>query len=182
MHVQHQRGKSTSTSGSDGSISGMIKTRAPGRPIAEPRPGIVIVLLRNNPPIRNTAKKQIRSHGRSTQISRARSAAAMPSVAPNQPRTVAMRVPAVSSTVTRYMTIITIIACGMRCVKTGTVAIMQARVSRRVAAPRPGVGASSRRKKSKSAERFIHLPHEKWLLWLLLPKPRGGKSYRDFPP
>ena len=40
---------------------------------------------------------------------------------------------------------------GIRCVRIGTVATRQARVRRNVALPRPGVGASSRRRKARSA-------------------------------
>src|SRR5437879_3418558 len=64
----------------------------------------------------------------------------------------------------RYMTIITMSACGMRWVRIGMVAIRQASVSRKVALPRPGVGrvpgAGSRRTRPWSTalalERAMH--------------------------
>jgi hypothetical protein len=49
------------------------------------------------------------------------------------------------------MTISTTSACGMRWVRIGMVAIRQASVYRKVALARPGVGASSRRRKPMSA-------------------------------
>src|SRR5262249_17834994 len=81
----------------------------------------------------------------------AKSARLRLTVTPTTPRMEPRRVAAVSSCVIRYMRIMTTSPNGIRCVRIGTVAIRQARVRRAVAPPRPGVGASSRRRKAPHA-------------------------------
>ena len=62
-----------------------------------------------------------------------------------------MRLAAVSSCEITYIMTITSKPRGIRCVRTGIVPITQASVSRSVAPPRPGVGASSRPRKATHA-------------------------------
>src|SRR5216683_4051103 len=150
---QSQRTSSVSTSGdgdeTSGTVitSGRIITRAPGRPRAEPSAPMLSTRLRKSPPKRKTAMMQIRSQAMSSAIIQASRARPRLMVTPTTPRIEPRSVAAVSSCVIRYMTIMTTRPKGIRCVRIGTVAIRQASVRRNVAPPRPGVGASSRRRK-----------------------------------
>jgi hypothetical protein len=142
---------STRLSGGSGATSGSTITSAAGRPIADPSAPTTSTRLRNRPTNMNVTKNAMRSQAISMATIQTRTAAPRPSVAPARPRIEPSEVAAVSSCVMRYIMIITTRACGMRCVRTGIVAITQASVSRKVAPPRPGVGASSRRKNSTNA-------------------------------
>ena len=61
-------------------------TRAAGKPMAEPSAPITRTRLRNNPPNRNTTKKQRRSQTISSEILQARRANPRPIVTPMTPR------------------------------------------------------------------------------------------------
>ena len=150
-HTQSQSTNSTRLSSGRGPTSGMTITRAAGKPIADPSAPITRTRLRNNPRNKKATKHTMRSQAMSRTTIQASSAAPRPSVTPITPRMEPSSVAAVSSCVMRYMTTITTSACGMRWVRIGMVAIAQASVSRSVAAPRPGVGASSRRRNSTNA-------------------------------
>ena len=150
-HNQSQSTNSTRLSGGIGATSGKIMTRAAGSPMADPSAPITNTRLRNNPAKVKATKHAMRSQAISMAAIQTSSAAPRPSVTPATARMEPSSVAAVSSWVMRYMTIITMSACGMRWVRIGMVAITQASVSRKVALPRPGVGASSRRRKPRSA-------------------------------
>jgi hypothetical protein len=150
-HHQSQSKNSTRLSGGSGPMSGRIIASAPGTPIAEPSAPITSTRLRNRPMKRKATKHAMRSQAMSRATIQTSRAEPSPMVTPTTPRMDPSRVAAVSSCVMRYMTIITTSACGMRWVRIGIVAMTQASVSRRVALPRPGVGASSRRRKSANA-------------------------------
>src|SRR4029077_18805358 len=153
----NQRTASVSTSG-DGEetsgtdiTSGRIIIRAPGRPSAEPSAPMLRTRLRKSPPKRKAAMTQIRSQAMSSTTINASRARPRPMVSPTTPRIEPRSVAAVSSCVIRYMRIKATSANWNRCVRIGTVVTRQARVRRKVAAPRPGVGASSRRRKATHA-------------------------------
>src|SRR6266478_2430751 len=131
--------------------SGRIITRAPGRPSAEPSAPMLRTRLRKSPPKRKAAMMQIRSQAMSSATIHASRARLSLMVRPTPPRIEPTSVAAVSSCVIRYIRIKATSAKWIRCVRIGTVVTRQARVRRKVAAPRPGVGASSRRRKATHA-------------------------------
>ena len=151
MHSQSQSTNSMRPSGGSGAMSGTTITRDAGTPIAEPSAPSTSTRLRNSPMNRKAMKAAMRSHAISRTTIQTSRAAPRPTVTPAIAKTEPSSVAALSSCVIRYMTINASSACGIRWVRIGMVAITHASVRRKAAAPRPGVGASSRRKKPPSA-------------------------------
>ncbi len=177
-HSQIQSTNSTRLSGGMGATSGRTITSAAGKPNADPSAPTTSTRLSHNPATTKPTKHAIRSQAISRATIHASSAAPRPSVTPATARMEPSSVAAVSSWVMRYITIITMSACGMRWVRIGMVAITQASVSRKVALPRPGVGASSRRRKPTSPVAVTGSRSSASLARSPPPRPRCGRIRR----
>ena len=113
-HHQIQSTNSTRLSGGMGATSGKTITSAAGKPNADPSAPTTSTRLSHNPATTKPTKHAIRSQAISRATIQASNAAPRPTVTPATARMEPTSVAAVSSWVMRYITIITISACGMR--------------------------------------------------------------------